>query len=187
MDFNSFNIVDFSVLAILALSGIFATLRGFIRELLGLAGWGIAFVVARFTSPLVAQRLSGLFDSAAVLDSVSWAIPFIITAIIWFIIASLIASKMKQAMPALLDRIFGFVFGVLRGVGIVTIIYMGVLFSIKDEAALPQSFLQSQSIKPVRVAAAAASGLVPERFFGSLPNKIPPQDAEELLLDTTDF
>ena len=187
MDFNSFNIVDFSVLAILALSGIFATLRGFIRELLGLAGWGVAFVAAGLASPFMAQRLSGVFDNMTVIESAAWLIPFIITTIIWFIIANILASKMKQAVPAGLDRIFGFAFGVLRGFVMVTIVYMGVLLSIKDEAALPKPFLQSASIAPVRALAQAASGFLPERFLSNITDKIPPQDAEELLLDATDF
>ncbi len=189
MDFNSFNIVDFSVLAILAISGIFATLRGFIRELLGLMGWGIAFVVARLASPLVATQLNGFLDNEAILDSVSWIIPFIITIIIWFIIANIIASQIKQIFPAGLDRIFGFAFGVLRGFLMVTIVYMGVLFAIKDEAALPEAFLQSASITPVRAMAAAASGLVPEKLLSNITDKIPPQeiikDAEELLPNAT--
>ena len=40
--------IDIGVIAILVISGLCATYRGLVRELLGLAAWGLAAVVALF-------------------------------------------------------------------------------------------------------------------------------------------
>jgi len=49
MDISALNYVDYTILSVLAASGLLAMLRGFMRELLGALGWVVAVIVARLS------------------------------------------------------------------------------------------------------------------------------------------
>jgi membrane protein required for colicin V production len=120
------NLVDLAVVAVLALSAIFAFARGFVREVLSIAAWvGAALitlygfnyvvgVVTRFvTTPLLAELMAG-------------AGLFLVSLIALTILTGSIARLVQWSALTPIDRTLGLIFGVARGAVLVSIAYFVV-------------------------------------------------------------
>ena len=86
MDFSSLNFIDYAILVILAISAVLSTLRGMTREALGLLGWALAVLLARFIAPFLEDPISSVVPNEELVSGIAWTIPFIITVILWFVI-----------------------------------------------------------------------------------------------------
>lgn len=180
MDLSSLNIVDYVVIVVLIGSGILATLRGFMRELLGVIGWILAVILARLAKPMIAEWLEDFIKEESLIDILAWMIPFVVIVLVWFIFANLAAPGLKKMAMGSFDRPLGFIFGAFRGIVIVAVVYMGVLAVTESEESLPQSVLDSASIAPVRVVATAMTGFAPESVQDTVEDAIPPQDIDDI-------
>ena len=150
MDFASLNFVDYAILLVLAISSILSTLRGMTREALGLAGWALSILMARFVAPILEDPIANVVPNEDLVSGIAWTIPFIITVILWFVLASLISPGLKKAGLGALDRWLGVVFGFVRGVFIVTAIYIGVVIGLGGEDKLPKVASEAQSANVIR-------------------------------------
>ncbi len=117
-------IFDYIVLTILGLSILIGVMRGLLREVLSIAGWAAAFLVAKFYT----AQLSPLLPQAISSDSLRYMAAFIVLFLSTLIITSLLAIALSQVFKATgfgwIDRIFGAVFGVARGLMIVGVFVM---------------------------------------------------------------
>jgi len=109
---------DYGALGVLGLSLLLGTFRGIMREILSLAGWIAAFVLATAFSGIVAEQLPRSLGPL-----LSGLLAFLI---IFFgvIVASgfaglLLALLVRAAGLGFLDRLLGMVFGMVRGLAIV--------------------------------------------------------------------
>src|SRR5687767_8413142 len=97
-------LVDYAVLTIIGLSGLLGVVRGFVREVLALAGWAVAFVVASlfsadFAGLLVKQIAEESWRVLAAFVSV-----FMLTLVAMSIIALLASRLIKSAGLGVEDR-----------------------------------------------------------------------------------
>lgn len=150
MDFASLNFVDYAILLVLAISSILSTLRGMTREALGLAGWALSILIARLVAPILEDPIANVVPNEDLVSGIAWTIPFIITVILWFVLASLISPGLKKAGLGALDRWLGVVFGFVRGVFMVTAIYIGVVIGLGGEDKLPKVASEAQSANVIR-------------------------------------
>src|SRR5690554_7501533 len=67
-------IIDWVILAVLAVSVLISLKRGFVKEALSLVTWVVAFIVARMFSGNLATLLAGTVDT----ESLRWIIAFTI-------------------------------------------------------------------------------------------------------------
>ena len=120
------NWVDLVVLAVLALSGLLAFMRGFVREVLGVAAWAGAALVASpygafpYVQPYVRQQ----FNDPATADIVGFGIVFLIALIVLWLIAGVIGGLVRGSVLGGLDRTLGFVFGLARGGLVLAVTYV---------------------------------------------------------------
>jgi len=174
------NAVDIVVLVTLFLSGVLATFRGATREIMGLAGWFVAIVGSRFLQPLTTDLISDYINNDSVAEIVGFIAPFISIVFIWFILANIISPGLKKIAFGALDRPLGFIFGILRGVIIIAVIYMTALLVTRNEAALPETVLNSTSIEPTRIVARMMARITPEDIRQAMEETIPEQDIDAL-------
>lgn len=177
-DFSNLNVVDYSVLAVLGISGILATFRGMTREVMGLAGWGLAVVAGRLFKPLIVDRISDTVGNDTASEMIGFIAPFVVVVIVWFIFANITSPGLKKITFGKMDRWLGFFFGVIRGVFIVAISYIAALLVLEREERFPEMLLTSQSIAPVRVIGAALAGYAPDEYRDTLNNSIPEQNLD---------
>jgi len=180
MSLSALNFVDYIVLAVLAGSGILATLRGLTRELMGLAGWGVAVLAARLLQPMVITLLEDYILEETVVEIMAWSLPFVAVVLAWFVFANIASPGLKKIALGNLDRPLGFFFGALRGIVVVALIYVGVLFLTESEESFPQSVKESASIAPVRIVATIMTGVAPDDFREQMQDAIPDQNLDDI-------
>ena len=180
MDISAFNYVDYTILAVLAASGLLAMLRGFMRELLGALGWVVAVIVARLSEEIATDQLQEYINDEALTSFLGWMLPFIIVVFAWYIFANLAAPGLKKMAMGVLDRPLGFIFGILRGLVLVAIVYMSALLLYESEDHFAQPVLDAALISPIQVTASTISGFAPEEWRDDLQDAIPDQDLDDI-------
>ena len=180
MDFSSLNFIDYAILVILAISAVLSTLRGMTREALGLLGWALAVLLARLTGPLLEEPIASIVPNDDLVSGIAWTIPFIITVIVWFVLATLISPGLKKAGLGSLDRWLGVIFGFVRGVFMVTAIYIGVLIGLGGENNMPKIFTDSQSANVIRALGGIITPILPEDLSEQLQAGLGEADIEAL-------
>src|SRR3954468_19566146 len=107
--------VDACLLAVLLLSMVVGLLRGFVFEVLSLAGWVIAYVVAMWAMPALSPHLPIGAPNSALNHAASFACASILTLIIWSLLSRVARSLIHATPLKPVDRLLGGGFGLLRG------------------------------------------------------------------------
>lgn len=174
MDINiPFNLIDILIVVIAIISGLMASLRGLIREVFGLAGWVFAIIGARLLEQSTSDFLTDYIASDDLRMILGWAIPFIIISIIWYILSNILSPPLRRFTLNILDRPLGFIFGLARGVVIAALIYMGALFAVDKEKALPDMVKNAALIDVMRSTSIFLANLTPESISDGIIEKIP--------------
>lgn len=128
------NIADYLIIAIVLLSAIVGLVRGFLREVIALATWIIAVVLAWQLGDLVEPYLGGLLSSNEVRPWAARAIVFVLVLLAGSGIAAVVSHFVRLSMFSALDRFLGLVFGLLRGVVVLGLLVMlGQLLRLDGE------------------------------------------------------
>lgn len=112
-------VFDYAVLTIISASVLLGLWRGVVSELLALAAWIAAFLVARAVATDVAALLTGQIAEPGVRLAAAYVLVFIGVLLVVAIARLLISLLLKAAGLGFLDRLLGAGFGVLRGVLVV--------------------------------------------------------------------
>ena len=122
-------IFDYAVLAILVLSILLSVVRGVVRELLSLAGWVIAFMVASS----FAAAFSPMLPSAIIGDQfrgvLAFASIFLSALLAMGLLTMLISALVKTAGLGFADRFMGSLFGFARGMLVVLLAVLAAGFT----------------------------------------------------------
>ncbi len=158
---GALTLFDYGILVVVVVSALFSTLRGMTREFLGLAGWFVSIALSRLVAPHVEPHIDSFLPIEGFAEILSWAVPFSASVVAWYLVASLISPGLKRAGLGVLDRWLGILFGVLRGIFLVTLIYVGTVMALETEENLPESMTDSQSAPHIRQLTALFSQLLP--------------------------
>ena len=172
IDFATLTLVDYGTLLVLVLSCVLSTLRGMTRELLGLIGWVVSILVANFTAPQIEDPIVDLLQIKGLGAALAWALPFAASVVVWFILASVMAPALTRVGFASLDRWLGVLFGVIRGFGLVLIVFVIAVFGTDGEENLPKIVKDSQSTPLLSRSAHYFSDFVPEDYRDQLINNL---------------
>jgi membrane protein required for colicin V production len=167
---EGFTIIDGVVAVVIVVSALLAYSRGFVREVLAIAGWIgaaiLAFLFADQAQPLVQQiPVLGDFigDSCELSIIASFAAVFAVALILFSIFTPLFSGAIQRSALGGLDQGLGFLFGVARGVLLVAVAFF-----------VYQTALAGQDIPMVEDSRANA-------VFSRLTTRISEQDPEAAL------
>ncbi|WGE36475.1 CvpA family protein [Actinobacillus genomosp. 1] len=138
--------VDIIVIGLIAFSILVSLWRGFISEVLSLAGWVVAFFVASSFYPYLSSYLTQvnsvyLQNSEYLRNGIAAAILFILTLIVCGIITALLSKLIDTTGLSATDRVLGGAFGALRGILIVA----AILFFLDTFSSASQTELWKES------------------------------------------
>ena len=120
--------VDFVVIAVVAISTLFAVLRGFISEVLSIAAWVAAAFAALYFGHFGAVILAHYVKALWLARVLGYGAVFLIVLIPISIAAFRISERVRESAAGPVDRALGAIFGVVRGLVIVGGLY--ILFSL---------------------------------------------------------
>jgi len=128
-------LLDILLLVVMLVSGLLAMVRGFMREVLSIAAWGIAAVAAIAFSgrliPIVKSYVS-LGDTAV--NVIAAAIVFLVVLLIVSVITVRISDMILDSRVGALDRTLGFLFGLGRGLIIVVVAFLFFAWLVPPKA-----------------------------------------------------
>ncbi len=146
------------VLVIIGLSVAMSLLHGLVRELMSLASWIVAYVVAQ----ALALGAGGLFASAIDHPSLrllaGFVTVFVLTLIAMTLLSLLLSRLVKGVGLGPVDRILGAAFGFVRGLAIVM---LGVLLSGLTSLPRQDGWRQAASSPPLVMLANIVKGWLP--------------------------
>ena len=114
--------VDIGLAAFLALSVIVGLVRGFIFELLSLAGWFVAYFAARWLTPELQTYIHIGTPGSHLHYGATFACVFIAALIVWSLAARLMRALIRATPLSPVDRLLGAAFGALRGLVVLLVV-----------------------------------------------------------------
>ncbi len=124
---------DYVVLGIVGVSVLLSIMRGFVREVLALVSWVVAFIVAKLYAVELVPLLPEAIPNEALKMLAAFLILFLTTLLLCSLLAIALSQIFKKVGLGWIDRGLGAVFGVLRGVVII-----GTLVLLAGFTALPK-------------------------------------------------
>lgn len=119
--------VDLVILAVLAISGLLAFLRGFVREVLGIAAWIGAAALAVWANPRILPSFDRwLHAYPGVAQPAAFGAVFIGSLIPLMLVCHAVGKAVRRSALGGLDRTLGLLFGLMRGAALVAIAYIFV-------------------------------------------------------------
>lgn len=115
--------LDYTVIAILAISIAWGAWRGLVHEVLSLSGWVLAFLAANLlAAPLAESFPANMRPELRVV--VAFVVAFFATLVVATLASALVTKFIKVSVLHSLDRWLGALFGLARGVVILVALAM---------------------------------------------------------------
>jgi membrane protein required for colicin V production len=161
------NYVDIGVLAVIGLSALLAMGRGLVKEVLSMFGW----VGAAIATYLIWVRVPQIRDFArqqiaepVFADIAAGVVIFTVTLIILGMINHLIVSRIPTSFLGPLDKSLGLVFGLLRGVIVVALAHILLVYVFPNRSDWPPVIQEARTEPYAAQAADYLTALVPEEI-----------------------
>ena len=139
---DGFTLIDAVVAGVILVSALLAYSRGLMREVMAIAGWVAAAVLAFIFAPQVVPLIKEipkvgviLGDSCELSVIASFAAVFALALVVVSLFTPLFSSLIQRSALGGLDQGLGFLFGVLRG-----ILLVAIAFFVYETMATSDSF-----------------------------------------------
>ncbi|MFE0755887.1 CvpA family protein [Inquilinus sp. NPDC058860] len=155
---------------ILAISAFLALARGFVAEVLSIAGWLGAALVTLWTFGDAKPYLRQYIEMQLLADILTGVGIFVVALVIFSTISHLIARVVKGSALSAVDRSLGFVFGVVRGAVLVCLAYL-LLTWVFPETRRPPWLENARMLPWVQAGAEYLKSLVPQEALAGAIDK----------------
>jgi membrane protein required for colicin V production len=108
-------VIDYPIIFIVVISALFGIFRGFIRELLAVVGWVLAFYCSSLFSDQLAKIIP-FFEDGALKHFIAYLIIFVVILVVASIIIKLLNKFIKTVGLSFSNILIGSLFGFIRGV-----------------------------------------------------------------------
>ena len=151
---------DAVILVILLISAIFGFARGFVKEVLSVAGWIGAIFLTLYLFPLLQPFAQQFITNLLIADILTGAVIFILSLVILSYISHTVSEKVKASSLGALDRSLGIFFGLGRAVILLGILWLAFVQFIPEEDR-PEWILKAKMLPIVASAGEFIAELLP--------------------------
>ena len=140
--------LDYTYVAILLASTVWATIRGGIYETVATLSWVVAAVTARFVSPMLnglLQSWFGLSDSTVGTLVASYFVVFFVILLIVGFFNQKLRDRIQASIMNVTDHTLGVIFGIVRGVVVMGVAYWIALWYFSDSPRTPSWLLDART------------------------------------------
>lgn len=160
------NGVDIAFVALLLVSLVVGLVRGLVYELLSLAGWVVAVIVARLAAPELAPRLPWGQPGSSFNQIAAMVLAFVLTLMAWGLLSWLLQKLIKASPLRPVDRALGGLFGLGRGLVVALVVALVVTLTPVRRTATWQA---SASARMMGLAVEALRPAMPGAVTRRLP------------------
>ena len=158
-------VFDYAVLLIVGASVLLSVMRGFVREVLALAAWVIAFVAATLLAGTVAGWIGQSIEDESWRALAAFVLVFFVVLVGMSLTAMAVSGLLKKAGLGLEDRLLGGFFGFARGLLIVMVaVLLGGLTGLPRQPVWNDAVLSP----PLEALAGAVKPWLPEILASNL-------------------
>lgn len=169
--------LDYTYVAVVLVSTIWATIRGGIYETVATLSWVVAAVSARFASPWLDKLLQswfGLAESTVGTLVASYFIVFFVILMIVGFFNQKLRDRIQDSIMNVTDHTLGVIFGIIRGIVVMGIAYWIALWYFSDYPRMPHWIADARTRPIMQVTAVKLD----EWFIPGSGNKLLKRDVE---------
>lgn len=138
---------DGVVLGILLLSGVFALVRGFTREVLTIAAWGLSAVILVLAYEPVQEWARDRILDGVVTDAIVASLLFLVPLVALSFASHSACKQVREGGVGLADRVLGFAFGIVRGLAAIIILYW--MYSLIEDPRQHPNWIHEAKLFPM--------------------------------------
>jgi membrane protein required for colicin V production len=127
-------LLDIVLLVVMLISGLLAMIRGFMREVLSIAAWGVAALATLYAYSRLLPTVKQYVNSDMVAAAITVIGVFLVTLLVISIITVRISDMILDSRVGALDRTMGFLFGLGRGLVIMVVAYLFFAWLVPDRS-----------------------------------------------------
>jgi membrane protein required for colicin V production len=127
-------LLDIVLLVVMLISGLLAMIRGFMREVLSIAAWGVAALATLYAYSRLLPTVKQYVNSDIVAAAITVIGVFLITLLVISIVTVRISDMILDSRVGALDRTLGFMFGLGRGLIIMVVAYLFFAWLVPDRS-----------------------------------------------------
>lgn len=145
------NVADWVILAVTLLSASIGVYRGFIREILSLIAWILAFWAAFSFAEPASSHFAPFIESPQLRVAAAFAALFVVTLLVLSVIGYLLYRLLRVSGIAGTDRILGGLFGIVRAVVLVAVVLLLARLTAYPQEVWWKQSLLIQQLQPMVV------------------------------------
>src|SRR3979411_2682225 len=127
-------LLDIILIGVMLISALLAMIRGFMREVLSIASWGVAAVVTRYSYTKLLPCATSYFNNDIVATAVVVGGTFLGTLLIVSVITVRFSDMVLDSRVGALDRTLGFLFGLGRVLLFVVVAFLFFAWVFPDRS-----------------------------------------------------
>lgn len=155
------NVLDVAVIIVLLVSALFAYARGFVHEVLSVAGWIGAIFATFYGFPVLKPHVREWIAVEWAADLTTGVVIFVASLILLSYLSRGISKMVQSSALNALDRALGFLFGLTRGAVVACLAYIGVELVISEKDR-PEWLMQAKSMDLIQPGADKLRALLPD-------------------------
>ncbi|GEC16963.1 CvpA family protein [Nitrobacter winogradskyi] len=164
-------ILDLVLLGVMLISGLLAMIRGFMREILSIASWGIAALATLYSFQKLLPFAKNYFNNDTIAAAAVIGGVFIGTLIVISILTTRISDMVLDSRIGALDRTLGFLFGLARGLLIVVVAFLFFTWLVPDKQR-PDWVTGAKSLTMLNSTGTWLQSLLPDDPENTILNKL---------------
>jgi membrane protein required for colicin V production len=167
------NTLDLIVISVVVLSGLFAFVRGFVREALSIFAWIGAGLVAYYGFERLAPTVGRLVPNPLAAQLTTAGLLFVVSLLLFSIAVGVLSDMVRTSRLGSVDRTLGLVFGLARGALVVCLGYLVAAHVIEPSTWPPKP----EGLPPFIAEARSRPFL--EQGAGAIATMLPPELLEK--------